>query len=162
MDHLYPSPDPDGSQGAEYHIVGNANIMANGRVLGYLGEVKTSVLRQFKLPAGVAIFELALDELLALDRQAQRSFRLSQYPFVSRDLTVTVPAAANYGDFAAKLKAVLQDAGLIFRLSPTSIYQGEDATTKHLSFHLEFAHPDKTLTKAEIQDIMKQAESINN
>lgn len=145
-----------------YEAKRSANIMANGRVLGYLGEVKTSVLRQFKLPAGVAIFELALDELLALDRQAQRSFRLSQYPFVSRDLTVTVPAAANYGDFAAKLKAVLQDAGLIFRLSPTSIYQGEDATTKHLSFHLEFAHPDKTLTKAEIQDIMKQAESINN
>ena len=65
-----------------------------------------------------------------------------------------------YESDKATIRAIFEQAGLIYRLNPTSIYRADGAATKNLSFHLEFAHPDKTLAKNEIQAIMNQIESI--
>ena len=128
-------------------------------VLGYIGEIQGRISRSFKLPAGVAAFELNLIALLKTERAVNtKDFRLSDYPSVSRDLTLTVPADTSYAKIESAIRAVLTD--YIYSLRPTSIYQAEGAETKNLSFHLEFASPDKTLTKDEIQGIMKQLEAI--
>ena len=145
---------------AYYEPKRSANIEIDGKLLGHLGEIKANVLRQMKLPAGTAAFEISLDEVLKLGRSSAKHFRLSQYPFVSRDVTLSVASDAAYGDYEQKIRTVFEQAGLIYRLKPSSIYRAENATTKNLSFHLEFAHSDKTLAKNEIQDIMKQIESI--
>ncbi len=39
-------------------------------------------------------------------------------------------------------------------------YQAPATPTKNLTFHLEFSHPEKTLTSPEIDDIMKELEQI--
>ena len=145
---------------AYYEPKRSANIEIDGKLLGHLGEIKANVLRQMKLPTGTAAFEISLDQILALNRSNAKHFRLSQYPFVSRDVTLTVAADAPYGDYEQKIRAIFEQAGLIYRLNPTSIYRADGAATKNLSFHLEFAHPDKTLAKNEIQAIMNQIESI--
>ena len=145
---------------AYYEPKRSANLEINGQLLGHLGEIKANVLRQMKLPAGTAAFEISLDVILAQDRSSAKQFRLSQYPFVSRDVTLSVATDAAYGDYEQKIRAIFERAGLIYRLNPTSIYRADGAATKNLSFHLEFAHPDKTLAKNEIQAIMNQIESI--
>ena len=145
---------------AYYEPKRSANIEISGKLIGHLGEIKTPILRQMKLPLGTAAFEISLDAILALDRSNAKHFRLSQYPFVSRDVTLSVAADANYGDYEQKIRTAFENAGLIYRVQPTSIYRADGAAQKNLSFHLEFAHPDKTLAKNEIQDIMKQIESI--
>jgi phenylalanyl-tRNA synthetase beta subunit len=43
---------------------------------------------------------------------------------------------------------------LWFQLLPVSIYQGEDKSTKNISFRLTFASYEKTLTGEEIAGIM--------
>lgn len=130
-----------------------------GTVLGYLGEIQGRILRGFKLPAGVAAFELDLNALLKSERAVNtKDFRVSDYPSVSRDLTLTVSADASYAKIESAIRAVFD--GYIYSLRPTSIYQADGSETKNLSFHLEFASPDKTLTKDEIQGIMKKLEAI--
>lgn len=132
---------------------------ADGVTLGFIGEIQRSILRGFKLPAGVAAFELGLSDLLASERGVNtKDFRISDYPSVSRDLTLTVVADAEYAKIESAIREIL--AGFIYSLRPTSIYQAEGSETKNLSFHLEFASPDKTLTKEEIQGIMKKLEAI--
>ena len=113
-----------------------------------------------KLPLGTAAFEISLDEILAINRSSTKHFRLSQYPFVSRDVTLSVATDAAYGEFESKIGTIFKEAGLIYHIKPSSIYRAEGSERKNLSFHLEFAHPDKTLAKNEIQAIMNQIEAI--
>ena len=138
-----------------------ALIKTHGKVLGYLGEIKANILRSFKLTAGTAAFELDLDLLLQFAEGAtHKDFRVSQYPSVSRDVTLTVPLDTPYATLEQQIREFLGRKQLIYRFVCTSIYQPDGATTKNVSFHLDFAHPDKTLEKAEIQAIMKKLESI--
>ncbi len=146
---------------AYYEAKRSATINADGRCIGYLGELKTSVSRSFKLPQGAAAFELKLEDLLALAQDVQtKDRRISQYPSVSRDITLEVPLAQKYATIEQGLRAILEDAGLIYRLGATSIYRQGDADTKKLSFHIEFASPEKTMTKTEIQAIMEKLEQV--
>lgn len=145
---------------AYYEPKRSANIECGGKLLGHLGEIKSSILHQMKLPLGTAAFEISLDEILAINRNSTKHFRLSQYPFVSRDVTLSVATDAAYGEFESKIDTIFKEAGLIYRIKPSSIYRAEGSEQKNLSFHLEFAHPDKTLAKNEIQAIMNQIEAI--
>lgn len=145
---------------AYYEPKRSANIECGSKLLGHLGEIKSSILRQMKLPLGTAAFEISLDEILAINRNSAKHFRLSQYPFVSRDVTLSVATDAAYGEFESKIDTIFKEAGLIYRIKPSSIYRAEGSEQKNLSFHLEFAHPDKTLAKNEIQAIMNQIEAI--
>jgi phenylalanyl-tRNA synthetase beta chain len=117
-------------------------------------------LRAFKLPFGTTAFELDLEKLLASEQGANsKDFRISDYPSVSRDLTLTVATEKPHAQVEAAIHQILAD--YIHKVQATSIYQAEGGATKNLSFHLEFASPDKTLTKDEIRGIMKQLEAIN-
>ena len=145
---------------AYYEPARSANVEVDGKPFGHLGEIKRKVLREFKLPEGVAAFELDLKALLITRGAKAQDFRTSQYPFVSRDITITVPAAQAYAPLAAKIRDELAERNLIFRVKCTSIYQAENSGTKNISFHLEFADPEKTLAKAEIQAIMDTLEKI--
>ena len=137
----------------------SAAIKVNGEVIGYLGEIKRGILRGFKLPFGVAAFELDLRKMLAGEQNvSSKDFRISDYPSVSRDLTLTVDESTRYDAIEAKLRQVLSD--YIYQLRPVSIYQAEGSKTKNLSFHIEFAAADKTLTKSDISAIMEKLEAV--
>lgn len=146
---------------AYYEAKRAANVMVGSQLLGTLGEVKNKVLREFKLPAGTAAFELDLSVLLANLSSKEKDFRFSQYPSVLRDITIEQAVEAPYLELENKLKQALESKNLIYRLSCTSIYRAEGAQTKNVSFHIEFSDPAKTLSKDEIQAIMKTLESIN-
>ena len=144
---------------AYYEPKRSASVVVNGERIGDLGELKAKVAREFKLPLGTAAFELNLGQLEALQQAVTRkNFRISQYPFVSRDITLELPADRNYAEIEQKLREILEKQQLIYRIAATSIFRAEGETQKKLSFHIEFAHPDKTLTKSEIQDIMEKLE----
>ena len=144
---------------AYYEPKRSASVVVNGERIGDLGELKAKVAREFKLPLGTAAFELNLGQLEALQKAVtQKNFRISQYPFVSRDITLELPADRSYAEIEQQLREILEKQQLIYRIAATSIFRAEGEAQKKLSFHIEFAHPDKTLTKTEIQDIMKKLE----
>ncbi len=149
----------ENSTNTYYEPKRSASIKCGDVVLGYVGEIKHKVLRGFKLPNGTAAFELALSSLLNAEQGVNsKDFRSSDYPAVLRDITLIVDGATKYADIETKLRAILSD--YIYKLVPTSIYQAEGSKTKNLSFHIEFAASDKTLTKDEISAIMKKLESV--
>ncbi len=144
---------------AYYEPKRSATIKSGEKIIGYLGEIKQSIARSFKLPRGLAAFELDLRNLLANAVGAsKRNYRTSDYPSVLRDLTITVAADRKYAEIESQLRDALAD--YIYKISPSSIYQAPGQNTKNLSFHIEFAAPDKTLTKNEISAIMKKLESV--
>ncbi len=146
---------------AYYEPKRSANIETkDGKLIGYIGEIKQRISRNFKLPVDTAAFELDLRALLELQGTSAKDFSFSQYPSVARDLTLTLPLDYPAGEIEKRICEVLHQRHLINRVECTSIYQAKGSATKNLSFHLNFARTDKTLEKAEIQAIMKTLEKI--
>ena len=139
----------------------SANVETkDGKLIGYVGEIKQRVLREFKLSAPTAAFEIDLQILLELQGASAKDFSFSQYPSVARDLTLTLPLDRRAGEVEDRIRETLTQRHLVNRVTCTSIYQAENTDTKNVSFHLSFARTDKTLEKAEIQAIMKTLEKI--
>jgi len=136
----------------------SASVYVDDTLIGCIGEIKFSVLNKLKLPRGVAAFEISLDELVKLATFKKASHEISDFPTVSRDLTIAT--SKPYEEIANKIKAKLAEKELIFEVTPTSIYQPEDKDTKNISFHLSFADKNKTLESGEILDLMNELEKI--
>lgn len=134
----------------------SAELMVNDQIIGVLGEVKASVLRQFKIDEVITASELSLDKLLAAPRQLAKDFRISRFPSVERDLTATVASDALFGRFLQIIEDTLAAQGLSYAVEPVSVYQASsDDATKNISFRLKFASFEKTLDAAEISAIME-------
>lgn len=132
----------------------SAIIVVDGKVVAAFGEVRTAVLRRFKLDQVVSALELSLDKIVAAPRSEKVDFQFSKFPFVERDITLRVDAMTPFGRIDQELVAVLKAENLISSVTPLSIYQAEDSSRKHLSFHLKFSDPEKTLNSEEISAIM--------
>jgi phenylalanyl-tRNA synthetase beta chain len=146
---------------AYYEPKRSATIYAGDEAIGYLGEIKNKVLREFKLASGTAAFELNLKAILEKAEGAtHKDFRVSQYPSVSRDVTLTVPLETEYIKLEKQIRGLFELRNYIYKVYCTSIYQADGAKTKNVSFHLDFANPNKTLEKDEINAIMTEVESI--
>ncbi len=143
---------------AYYEPKRSASVYVDDTLIGCIGEIKFSVLNKLKLPRGVAAFELSLDELVKLAAFKKASYEISDFPTVSRDLTITTNKP--YAEIANKIEAKLAEKDLIFEVTPTSIYQPEDKDAKNISFHLSFADKNKTLESGEILDLMNELEKI--
>jgi phenylalanyl-tRNA synthetase beta chain len=129
---------------------------ATGKKLGGCGEYKQSVLRNFKLPAGAAGFELNLNAVMEVMPEKVATYQpLARYPSAKRDMTFRVDEKTRYWDLETVVNEALAAQNLWFQLEPVSIYQGEKEEKKNISFRLAFASFEKTLTNAEIADIIK-------
>ena len=142
---------------AFYEPKRSASIYIGDKIVGCIGEMKYSVLNKFKLPRGVAAFEISLEALTEFATLKKSAPEISEYPTVSRDITITTDKP--YEEIFEKLQAKLADRDLVFKIVPTSIYQA-DGKAPSLSFHLDFADKNKTLESAEILDIMSELEKI--
>ncbi|MDR2063987.1 MAG: phenylalanine--tRNA ligase subunit beta [Candidatus Nomurabacteria bacterium] len=127
-----------------------------GKKLGGCGEYKKSVSKAFKLPDGLAGFELNLNTIAEVIPDKIIKYRpLPRYPSAKRDMTFKIDSALPYAQLESLVHQTLEDGDVWFQLEPVSIYQGENETKKNISFRLNFASFNKTLTSAEIADIIK-------
>lgn len=142
---------------AFYEPKRSASIYIGDKIVGCIGEMKYGVLNKFKLPRGVAAFEISLEALTEFATLKKSAPEISDYPTVSRDITITTDKP--YEEIFEKLQAKLAARDLVFKIVPISIYQA-DGKAPSLSFHLDFADKNKTLESAEILDIMSELEKI--
>lgn len=134
----------------------SAAIFLDNEKIGELGEVKTTVLKRFKLKPPIAALELNLDALLDAPAQKKFGIKLSKFPFVSRDLTFRVPQSTTVASVEVSINSVLsQISDIIYKLDLVSIYHKADEPTKNLSFHLEIANTEKTLASSDVSDIIE-------
>lgn len=136
----------------------SASLYLDGQEIGSLGELSTPVKKAFKLPEAVSALELTLDSLIGKTNLRQSpTLKLSKFPFVLRDLTFRVDAASTFSVLESKIRQALDvEPNLLYRLYLTSIFRKPNDAKKHLSFHLEIAHTQKTLNSAEISAIIEK------
>ena len=131
-----------------------ANVLIDGKPIGWLGELHPRWQQKYELPQAPVLFELDLDALLAAPMPVYRE--VSKFPPVIRDLAVvvdeTVPAQALLQAMQGSRPAVVQDLWLF------DLYRGKgvDAGKKSLAFRVVMQDTSKTLTDAEAEAAMAQ------
>jgi phenylalanyl-tRNA synthetase beta chain len=143
---------PAFEEGEEYALVPGrtARIMLGERAVGVLGQVDPRVAAGFDINGNVFLFELVLDEVLAVlsGRQAHRYEPVPRFPPVVQDLAVVVDEAVT----AAQVQSLIQAAALVRRAQLFDVYTGEPvpAGKKSLAFSVTYQSPDHTLTDEEV------------
>lgn len=127
----------------------------NGEFLGVIGEFKSSVTRNLKLPKFTAGFELDTTVLAKLIADKKTYQALPRFPKVTQDISLKVTADVAVGtihDLISSQLAELQNQHYVTEFSCLDIYQTE--TDKHVTYRIKLASNDKTLTDGEASKIL--------
>lgn len=132
-----------------------------GEFIGLVGEFEQSVLQSFKLPTYTAGMTLDLQGLVKAHAAAGNNYApLSRYPAVTQDLSLRIPVGVAYEEVFWTVWSALQNntnEDYSMRVSPLTIYQGEDKSEKTVTLRIEVANYNKTLTDADVAQLLNSA-----
>jgi len=134
---------------AGMHPTRSATLSAGRDVVGAVGEVHPDVLDAFEVTERVAILELNLSILLAVEPKVSQWRATSRFPSSDIDLAFNVPASVS----AEKVdKALRQSASsLLVSLELFDVYRNDVVTeSRSLAFRLRLQASDRTLNDADI------------
>lgn len=138
------------------HPGGQARVLYNDRLLGFLGEVHPLVAQEYGIgeKAYVAVLDMpVVTELATFDRKYTG---INRYPAVTRDISMLVPKDLAAGQIE---EIILQRGGKILEsLNLFDIYEGAQVRPgyKSMAYSLVFRAPDRTLEDADITAAMKK------
>lgn len=129
----------------------SANLLVDGKVLGWLGQLHPSITKVLDLPAqNVWVAQFATDPLAALAREKTAITKPSKFPQVRRDLAILVDKNIAWQTLST---AISQAAGN--KLVDTwlfDVYQGEHVPEgqQSLAFALIYQDSEQTLSDEEV------------
>ena len=148
-------PEYDPNAGLTFlHPGRQANIVYDGTVIGYLGEVHPTVAANYSIKERVYVAVLDMNEITARASFDKKYEGIAKYPAVSRDLSMVVPKSILAGD----IEKVFDQRGGHILESYTLFDVYEGAQIKHgyksLAYTLSFRAKDRTLEEADITKVM--------
>ena len=150
---------------AQMHPNRTASVLLEGQALGFVAEVDPDAAQEYlDVPASlgrIAVFELDAGLLLTYADPPLRYAPLPRFPATSRDLAVVVDAAVPYGLLESAAREAVS-AALTESIALQSIYTGERVAEgkKSVALRLTFRAPDRTLTDAEVDAQIAEAERL--
>ena len=132
----------------------SANILVNGNVLGFAGELHPKIRAEFNLPEQpVCVAELDLDFIIRLGVENHQMQSISNYTPIFEDIAFVMDASLPVENVTPVIlqtgKPLLKNATLF------DVYEGEqvDAGKRSLAYSLTFQASDRTLTDDEVGKI---------
>ncbi|RHB51774.1 phenylalanine--tRNA ligase subunit beta [Exiguobacterium sp. AM39-5BH] len=133
---------------ADMHPGRTANVLIDGRVIGYVGQVHPGVSKDVYGLKEVYVFELDLD---VLQQSAELIYEdVPRFPSITRDLALVLKRDIPAGQVEATIK---QAAGpLLIDLALFDVYIGENVGVdeKSIAFSLKYQDPTRTLQDEEV------------
>jgi len=132
--------------------------------LGIIGEFKTSVRKQFKLPVHTAGFEIGLLELMGKAVDGAQYVQLPRFPKVGQDICLKVPISVSHQDLynlVWNTLAEIQPENTLPSLNTIDIYQRQDDPShKQITFRFAIASYDKTMTDSEVSKMLDHVTAV--
>lgn len=97
-----------------------ANIVSDGRVIGFVGELHPKWLQKYDLPQAPLLFEIDMDAVLG--REKTRYQAVSKFQPARRDLAFVMPETMTHDDLILALKA--KAGKLVQEISVFDVYRG--------------------------------------
>ncbi|MEY8441271.1 phenylalanine--tRNA ligase subunit beta [Lactobacillaceae bacterium 24-114] len=134
---------------AEMHPGRTANILVDGEVVGYLGQVHPQVAKDYKVPE-TYVFELNLEQLLQAHKVENEYTPISKFPSITRDIALLVDKDITNEE----IKELIQKRGGKFLkdIHLFDVYQGSHlaAGKKSLAYTLTYQDTSATLTEEQV------------
>lgn len=133
----------------------------NGDIVGLVGELKQSVIKNFKLPQYISAASIDIDILQKnISKNIGDSYHpLSKFPSTRRDISIEIDSAVSYKDVLNVVKNSLQkqdDEFISIRL--VDIYRAKDSSFKTITLNISMTNYNRTLTATDASRIV---ENIN-
>ena len=133
----------------------------NGDIVGLVGELKQSVIKNFKLPQYISAASIDIDILQKnMSKNIGDSYHpLSKFPSTRRDISIEIDSAISYKDVLNVVKNSLQkqdDEFISIRL--VDIYRAKDSSFKTITLNISMTNYNRTLTATDASRII---ENIN-
>ncbi len=134
----------------------SAIIKCKDYELGVLGEISKDILKKLKIGSKVFAFELNMGKMLSKSSEKSRYRKISKFPESIKDISVLVPKKVKYEEVLNKIKDIGND--VLIDVDLFDIYQGDriPADKKNLGLRFSFQSENKTLSKKEISDLLKE------
>ena len=133
-----------------------ANMIYEGKVVGYLGEVHPAVADNYSIGEKVYIAVIDILDVLEFAGFNHKYTGIAKYPAVTRDLSLVVPHAV----LAGQIEEIFDQRGgnILESYQLFDIYEGAQIEKgfKSLAYSLVFRAHDKTLGENEISAAMKK------
>jgi phenylalanyl-tRNA synthetase beta chain len=143
---------------APYHPGRCATVaLADGTLVGHVGELHPAALAALGLPERVVGGELDVDVLVRAAERTVRARTLVTYPMAQSDLALVVDDGVPADDVQ---RAVRAGAGLLLEsLHLFDVYRGDQVGdgNKSMAYRLTFRAPDRTLTTEEVNALRDAA-----
>ena len=136
----------------------SADILRDGRAIGWIGQLHPRLQRALELDVDVVAFELALEPLA--ERAIPKARPLSKYPSVRRDLAFVVAEPIGWGELERSVRAAagpsLRDLVLFDR------YQGKGVESgfKSLAMGLIMQDESRTLTDRDVDAVVAEVTAV--
>ena len=133
-----------------------ANIIYNGEVMGYLGEVHPQVADNYGIGDKTYVAVLDMPVVVKYADFDRKFTGIARFPAVTRDLSMVVPHEILAGDIE---DMIVQRGGKILESYQLfDVYEGSQikAGYKSMAYSVVFRAKDKTLEESEINTAMKK------
>ena len=133
-----------------------ANIIYEGRVVGYLGEVHPQVADNYGIGERAYVAVIDMPEIVELATFDRKYEGIAKYPAVSRDISMVVPKEILVG----QIEEVIEKKGGAYLESYKlfDLYDGAQIKPgfKSVAYSITFRAKDRTLEEADVSAAMKK------
>lgn len=133
-----------------------ANVIYDGTVIGYLGEVHPVVASNYAIKERVYVAVLDMPEIVARATFDHKYEGIAKFPAATRDISMVVPKSVLAGD----IEKVFENKGgkLLEKYDLFDIYEGAQIKDgyKSIAYSLSFRAKDRNLEEADITGAMNK------
>lgn len=150
-------PDYDPESGKPYlHPGRSANVIYDGAVIGYLGEVHPAVALGYSIKERVYVAVLDMPKIVARADFDHKYEGIAKFPAAARDISMMVPKTVLAGD----IEKIFDSRGgkLLESYELFDIYEGAQIKPgyKSMAYSLSFRAKDRNLEEADINGAMEK------
>lgn len=153
--HKKPSYDPQAGK-SFLHPGRQANVIYDGTVVGYLGEVHPDVLDNYKIDEKTYVAVIDMPSMIPYTSFDRKYTGIAKYPAVTRDISMVVPKDILVGQIEEMIE---QRGGKILESYELfDIYEGAQILAGHKSvaYSITFRAKDHTLEDKEVTAVMNK------
>lgn len=134
-----------------WHPGRRAEIVADGKRIGCVGEISPMVLANYKIGKRVAMAKFEFKDLI--ENIAGKEFvQLRKYPTVVRDISMRASQKITVAEIVKNIQSV--GGKLVLDVELFDIFQKEEKNS--FAFHIELGSDDRTLESAEVESLMEK------
>ena len=130
-----------------------AEIAVDGHPIGFIGNVTGEVLEALDIDREVTVCEIDLDELYPLLSKGIHFRPLCRYPFMERDISLTVPSDMEAASITKAIDELREPLIVSHRVFDLYSGKGIAPGKKSLAFSIRYLSEERTLTVEEVDRV---------